>query len=127
MLRIVKPFLFRIGNRLYFEEFSPGGLSKTIGYFDINHRKGAIRYISDEIAQKNYFDDSKFNSRWNEFNTGPSSFTVDDLRANKYFYYQRINAPLLKLGDNEMADFNFTDGIIEFMNNEGKVYRRVPS
>jgi hypothetical protein len=126
LLKMVKPFLFKIGARSYFEEFTPDGLSKAIGYYDTNHRKGYIRFISGETAQKNYYDDSKFNSRWNEFATGAAGFTEDDNRANKAFYYQRINAPLLKLGDNEMADFNFTDGVIEFMNNEGKVYRTVP-
>lgn len=125
LLKTVKPFLFRMGGRLYFEEFAPGGLSKTIGYFDTNFHKRLIRYISDETAQKNYFDDLKFNSRWNEAASGSAAFTEDDSRANTFFYYQSINDPLLKLGDNEMAVFNFTDGLIEFMNNEGKVYRTV--
>jgi hypothetical protein len=127
LVKTVKPFLFMLSDRLYFEEFTPDGFGKAIGYYDTtNHHKGYIHSIPGETARKNYYDDLQFNSRWNEFNTGSSSFTADDLRANKYFYYQRINAPLLKLGDNEMADFNFTDGVIEFMNNEGKIYRKVP-
>jgi hypothetical protein len=126
LIRFVKPFLFTVGERLYFEEFTPGGFGKRIGYYDTNHRKGYIRFIYGETAQKNAVDDLKFNARWNEFADGAARFTDDDYRANQSFYYQKINAPMVKLGDNEMVDFNFTDGIIEFMNKEGKVYRTVP-
>jgi hypothetical protein len=126
LVRMVKPFLFLSGDRLYFEEFTPDGFGKNIGYYDTNNQKGYIRFISGETTRRNYFDDSKFNARWNTFVSGPASFSVDDYRANKNFYFQKINAPLVKLGDDSMADFNFTDGVIEFMNKEGKVYRTVP-
>jgi hypothetical protein len=129
LVKTVKPFLFTFGDRLYFEEFTPDGFGKRIGYYDTNHRKGYIRFIYGETAQKNFFYDLKFNARWNELfltDNDPARFTEDDYHANKYFYYQRINAPMVKLGDNEMAVFNFTDGVIEFMNKEGKVYRTVP-
>jgi hypothetical protein len=125
---MVKPFLFTVGDRLYFEEFTPDGFGKRIGYYDTNHHKGYVRSIYQETAQKNFYDDLKFNARWNEGRTDndPASFTEDDYRANKFFNYRRINAPMVKLGDNEMAVFNFTDGIIEFMNKEGKVYKTIP-
>lgn len=126
LIKMVKPFLFKAGDRLYFEEFTPDGFSKIIGYFDKNQQKGYIRYISGETTQRSYFDDSKFNASWNRFVNGSAGFSEDDYRANKRFYYQKINAPLVKLGDSIMADFNFTDGVIEFMNKEGVVYHTVP-
>lgn len=128
LVRMVKQFLFTTGDRLYFEEFTASGFGKNIGYIDTNHRKVYIRFLYGEAAQKNFYDDLKFNSRWNESLTddNPARFTEDSYRANKFFNYQRINAPMVKLGDNEMVDFNFTDGIIEFMNHEGKVYKTVP-
>jgi hypothetical protein len=128
LVKIVKPFLFTVGDRLYFEEFTAYGFGKNIGYYDTNHRKVYIRFIYGESAQKNFYDDLKFNARWNEVlpDDSHAMITEDDYRANKFFNYKRINAPMLKLGDNEMVDFNFTDGIIEFMNQEGKVYKTVP-
>jgi len=126
LVRMVKPFLFTAGDNLYFEEFTSYGFGKNIGYYDTNHQKRYIRYISGETTQRNYFDDFKFNAHWNTFASERARFSNDDFRANKFFYYQKINAPLVKLGDDNMADFNFTDGVIEFMNKEGMVYRRVP-
>ncbi|MCX6245830.1 MAG: carboxypeptidase-like regulatory domain-containing protein [Bacteroidetes bacterium] len=126
LVRKVKPFLFTAGDRLYFEEFTPDGFGKNIGYYDTIHGKEYIRNISGETTQRNYFNDLKFNAHWNSIVGRPARFTEDDYRADKHFYYQKINAPLVKLGDNTMADFNFTDGVIEFMNREGMVYRKVP-
>jgi hypothetical protein len=123
LVKMVKPFLFTVGDRLYFEEFTPGGFGKNIGYYDTNHQKGYLRYISGETAQSNYFDDLKFNAQWNSTVGDHASFSNDDYRANNLFYYQKINAPLVKLADNNMAVFNFTDGVIEFMSAQGKVYR----
>lgn len=126
LVKMVKPFLFTVGDRLYFEEFTPGGFGKTIGFYDANHQKGYLRYISGETVQSKYFDDLKFNTLWNSNVSDRGSFSNDDYRANKLQFYQKINAPLVKLADNNMAIFNFTDGVIEFMSGHGKVYRTMP-
>jgi hypothetical protein len=126
LARLVQPFLFASEDRLYFQEYTPDGFGKRIGFYDTSHHKSYIKSLTGETTMKNLYDDSKFNANWNQFVTGPASFSDDDFRANKLFYYQRINAPVVKLGENRIALFNFTDGVIEMMNKEGKIYRMVP-
>jgi hypothetical protein len=126
LVKLVRPFLFTVGDRLYFEEFTPGGFGKNIGYYDKNHQKEYLRHVYGETAQRNYFDDLKFNALWNSKASDRACISNDDYRANNLFYYQKINAPLVKLADSNMAVFNFTDGVIEFMSGQGKVYRTLP-
>jgi hypothetical protein len=49
-----------------------------------------------------------------------------DFQANKLFFYKRIRSPIVNLGNNNIAVFNFPDNEIEMMNQDGKLYRIIP-
>ncbi len=125
---MAQPFLFASAGRVYFEEYTPDGLGKNIGYYDKDHHKEYIRYFSGETTRKNLYDDFKFYSLWNSQlpETSPASVSGDDIRANILFNYKKINAPVVKLGESNMAVFNFSEDVIELMDPAGKVYRTVP-
>lgn len=150
LVKTVKPFLFSIGGRLYFQELSPDGLGTNFGYYDTTHNKQYIHTVQDDKARQNLSDDMKFYNLWN--NTmqnnqqalSPNGFNLknnnpgdnsnqskmptvdaDEIMANKLFNYSTINAPMVKLGENNMAIFNFPKDVIEFMNKEGRIYRKV--
>ena len=153
LYRMVKPFLFSIGDHAYFQEFTPDGFGTSIGYYDNDHRKKYIRYVSGESIRKNYYNDLNFYNQWNSHLQGanlllqasafephgnsmkmiehtesrnPALVDEYDLRAHKQFSYMRTNAPLVKMGENSMAVFNFPEDAIEIMNYEGKVYKKIP-
>jgi len=126
LIRMVKPFLFTVGGRTFFEENSPDGYGKTIGYVDADRRIGYIRDFSGEPKWSHYYDDLGFDRRWNGFTEGSARFSADDRRAMNLFYYQKTNAPLVKLGNDSIALFNFTDGVIEVMDGRGNLCRKVP-
>ncbi len=135
---IALPFLFTSGDRCYFQEFTPDGFGARIGYYDKEHNKEYIRFLSGETTRDKYYGDLKFYSQWNE-NLGKTvstirgsenlrkpTFEADDLHAHRYFNYRKINAPLVKLGENNMAVFNFSEDVIELMDPKGKVYSSIP-
>ncbi len=134
LVRMAKPFLFTSGGRTWFEEYRPGGYGKAIGYFDHHQKKTYVRYVSAGTSLKRWNDDLKFNAAWNQSVGSLSDNSLsyiplagdDDLRANKLFYYQKVNAPLVRLADNRLAVFNFTDDMIEIMDGEGKTERTIP-
>ncbi len=126
-----QPFLFSAADRVYFQEYTPDGFGKNIGYYDKEHHKEYIRFMSGETTRKKYNDDLTFYSRWNNQleasdPNSPARVTGDEIRANKLFNYQKINAPFVKLGEKNLAVFNFPEDVIELMDPKGKVYRTVP-
>jgi hypothetical protein len=150
LLKKIKPFLFSTGSRIYFQEFSPDGLGANFGYYDTAHHKQYIHTVQDDNARKNHSDDIRFYNHWNDAikknqqaltapgisgtDNNPSSrdnsyiplIDESDLRANKVFNYHLINAPLVKLGENSIAVLDFTDGVIDIMNEDGEIYRSLP-
>ncbi len=152
LLRAVKPFVFMATDRFYFQEFTPDGFGTNIGFYDKEHKKNYVRYISGETSRRKYFDDVKFYNLWNDQlqnsaaqlsakgNTerknqavtidpqmeNPARYSEDDFHATKKFYGGKINAPIVKLGENNMAIFNFSEDKIEMMDQNGKVYKTVP-
>jgi hypothetical protein len=128
LLKMSQSLLFSIGDRVYFQEFTPDGFGKAIGYYDKDYRKEYIGSFSGDVTSKNYFLDMKFYQRWNEQldAKNPARFSEDDFNALKRFNYRRMNTPFVKLGDDTMAVFNFNDGVIELMDWEGRMYRTVP-
>ena len=151
LVKTVKPFLFSLGGRLYFQELSPDGLGTNFGYYDTAHNKQYIHSVQDDQARQNLSDDMKFYNLWNNtmqnnqqalsasgFNPKNSNLAdvsnqskmptvdADEIMANKLFNYSTINAPMVKLGENDMAIFNFPKDVIELMNKEGKIYRKIP-
>ncbi|MEI7663356.1 MAG: carboxypeptidase-like regulatory domain-containing protein, partial [Bacteroidota bacterium] len=138
LVRMVSPFLFSTGERFYFQEYTPDGFGTNIGYYDREHHKEYIRRYTGEVKRENYMNDMKFYQRCNENlekvtsnirgseNLHKPFFDEFDLRAHRQFNYSRINAPLVKLGQTNMAVFNFSENQIELMNQDGKLYKTVP-
>ena len=138
LVKVVRPFLFSTGERFYFQEYSPDGFGTNIGYYDREHNKEYIRRYTGEVQREKYANDMKFYQRCNENlekvtsgikgseNLHKPFFDEFDLRAHKQFNYARINAPLVKLGQTNMAIFNFSENRIELMNQDGKLYKSVP-
>jgi len=152
LLRMMKPFLFSTGDRHYFQEFTADGLGTNFGYYNNSHQKVYIQSIRDEATRKNYSDDIHFYNHWNEvlqknkqslvcmeipdenevpvrdysyLSMLPLANEVD-LQANRYLNYRRINIPIVKLKENHLAIFKFAEGVIEFMDVEGEIYKTVP-
>ncbi len=152
LLKTVKPFLFSSQGRLYFAESTRDGFGLNFGYYDTLNIKHYIRTAQDEKARKRLYNDMKFNSSWSNaiqknqqalsrspFQIKNNSLLLDNpetgstpasdeqgLSSLSLFNYCRINAPMVKLGESDMAVFRFSDDIIEIMNMEGKVYRTIP-
>jgi hypothetical protein len=153
LVRLVEPFLFSANDRFYFQEYTTDGFGTNIGYYDKNQKKVYIRFVSGESTRKSYSRDMEHYRRFNDqlqkttvqlalspFETHNKSQplvdnsgmrkqpTVDeyDILAINQFSYRKINAPLVRLGESNMAVFNFTDDVIEHMEMTGKVYKSVP-
>jgi hypothetical protein len=60
-----------------------------------------------------YADDMRF-----YLSTG--TFNNDDLHAWNYFFRKKISAPVVKLGDDSIAVFDFTDHVIKMIDGKGK-------
>jgi hypothetical protein len=152
LLRMVHSFLFKLGDRFYFEEYTPDGLGKNFGYFDSEGRKTYIQTLQNESARNMYRDDARFYNNWNETmarnqqalqpvvlpetktpplpRSSPLSMvplvTEDDIHATALFHYDRINAPIVKVGENSLAVFNFSGKTIDFINPDGVMDHSVP-
>jgi len=152
LLKTVKPFLFSSQGRLYFAESTNDGFGLNFGYYDTLKTKHYIRTAQDEKARRRMYNDMKFNSSWNYSieknqqalsaspfriknnspvpdNSETGSETPSDetgTPAGALVNYCRIDAPMVKLGESDMAVFRFSEDVIEMMNMEGKVYRSIP-
>ena len=117
---MLKSFLFKTSDRYYFQEFTIDGYGTNIGYYDKNGHKEYIRFVSGETTRKKYSDDIKF------YTSCGTPFGEPDYQALKLFFYKKVNMPIVSLGQNNIAVFNFSEDEIEFMNQAGRVYRSVP-
>jgi hypothetical protein len=152
LLKAVRPFLFSSGGRLYFAESTSDGFGMNFGYFDTLRVKHYIRTAQDEKARRRFYNDLKFNSSWNysiqknqqalsespfssrnnkqapdNHEAGAPDLSDDQgLPAATLTNYSRIDAPMVKIGENDMAVFRFSEDVIEFMDKEGKVYHTIP-
>jgi len=128
---MVQPFLFTASDRTYFQEFTPDGAGKKIGYFDQTRNKHYIQSFSGEETRKKFNDDLRFYSQWNTSlerttSNNPARISGDDFRANNLFNYRKLNTPLVKIGEDKIAVFNFPEDAIELMDLTGNVYKSVP-
>ena len=150
----VRPFLFRISGRLYFQEKIADGFGTTVGYYEKGKGKTCIRqYINrDKISE--FQDDQVFYQKWNalmgqeelsaailsgkmreeytdpefDFSAGDSSgsfFEKNEARAHAFEYYN-MTYPVIKTGDSTITFFNFGNDVIEYLDPDGKMIRAVP-
>ena len=145
--KFVRPYLFRISGRLYFQEKVLGGFGTSIAYFS---KDGGKRYIKNSMNDKKiseYRDDMEFYLGWNGA-IGSYVFPSDDIeseerfnfsipqgeggaygkneaRAHQFEFYNMIY-PLIKLNEDSMAFFNFGSDLIEILDPDGRVISTVP-
>lgn len=65
LLMYVRPFLFRVADRLYFQEKLAKGFGTGIGYYQKGKKKTYIRECVYINKLKEYFDDREFYNGWN--------------------------------------------------------------
>jgi hypothetical protein len=146
--RHIKPFLFRISNRLYFQERIADGFGTKLGYYSRDKGKSYIKTCLNEKKISEYFDDQNFylgwNSRTGTFNAmdsgqigSPSEFDFsisvieggsygkNEIRAHRFEFYNMI-FPLIKISGDSLAFFNFGSDLIEILDQDGKTARTVP-
>ena len=144
----VKPFLFRISNRLYFQEKIADGFGTKLGFYSRDKGKTYIKTCLNEKKITEYFDDQNFylgwNSRLGAFNAmdsgqigSPSEFDFsisvieggaygkNEIRAHRFEFYNMI-FPFIKISGDSLAFFNFGSDIIEILDRDGKTARTVP-
>jgi hypothetical protein len=151
----VKPFIFKLSDRLYFQDKQANGYGTGIGYYE----KGADKkYIMKSISIgkiHEFIDDLKFYVSWNNFyrtsgfgipsanNVGENDSETDpdfdfsssrtegglyggnEARAHQIEYYNMI-FPVIKTKENTIAFFNFGSDIIDFLDENGNILRKVP-
>ncbi|MCX6285313.1 MAG: carboxypeptidase-like regulatory domain-containing protein [Bacteroidetes bacterium] len=144
----IKPFLFQISGRLYFQEKILDGFGTKIGYYSRNEGKHYIKTCMNEKKISEYFDDQNFYLGWNRvmgtFNAldsgeigSPSEFDFsisvteggaygkNEIRAHRFEFYNMI-FPLIKVHGDSLAFFDFGNDIIEILDRDGKTKRTVP-
>lgn len=146
---LVSPYLFKMTDRLYFQEKLAAGFGTAIGFIKQGTGKHYIRRFFNQDKVSEYRDDNTFYQKWNsivpyqQYFTEPSEYDEplafdftradssnifyekNEARAHKIEYYNMIY-PVVKTGDETIAFFNFANDIIELMNENGKLIRTVP-
>ena len=145
--KFVRPYLFRISGRLYFQEKVLGGFGTSIAYFSRDHEKQYIKNSLNDKKISEFLDDQSFYYKWNgalgtyvdpsddiesetrfDFSisqTEGGGYGKNEARAHRFEFYNMIY-PLIKLNEDSMAFFNFGSDLIEILNPDGKVISTVP-
>jgi hypothetical protein len=144
----VKPFLFQLSDRLYFQEKLVKGFGTAIGYYQKGTGKKYIRKCLYDNKISEYFDDQTFYNKWNTFIGNSNALAADDIESDQAFDFSRSGIeggaygknearaheieyfnmifPVVKTKDNTIAFFNFGSDKIEFMDENGKTFQTVP-
>ena len=149
-----RPFIFKMADRLYFQEKLVNGFGTAFGFYEKGAGKKYIRKYINENNLSKYSDDQSFYNSWNiyrglsdntptsllphadEFYTTPEfdfgtgeprgwSFEKNESRAHEFEFYKMIY-PVVKISDDNIAFFNFATDTLELMNKNGKTKNAVP-
>ncbi|MEI6682062.1 MAG: carboxypeptidase-like regulatory domain-containing protein [Bacteroidota bacterium] len=145
---IAGPFVFKIGDRLYFRETVAQGFGTAFGYYEKGAVKKYIRRFQNEAKISESPGDQIFYRRWLGMQAGgnlpdPDNLTVEAAcdfsallrenganRKNKgrmhWFEFNKMSYPLFNLGSDTIAFFNFAVDSLELMDKDGKRYKQVP-
>ncbi len=144
--KFVRPYLFRISGRLYFQEMILKGFGTSIAYYSKNGGKRIIKSFLNDKKISEYLDDQAFYYKWNgalgsyvdpsddieseeRFNFSISQgegggYGKNEARAHQFEFYSMIY-PLFKLNEDTMALFNFGSDLLEMLDPDGKVISTV--
>jgi hypothetical protein len=134
--KLVRPFIFKMSGRLYFQENIANGFGTAIGYYQEGSVKKYIRQFINEKKVSDYGDDQKFYAGWNNLinqtnktafglQIGGKFFDEYEARSHQVFYLNTVY-PVIKTGENKIAFFNFGEDMIELMNEDGKIINTAP-
>lgn len=145
--KIVSPFIFRISDRLYFQDSQSNGLGTTIGFYQKGTGKKIIRQYFNEKKANAIADDQVFYGKWNgliasqippgdeegllsaaKFAQSPKLgqyMNKFDTRAYKFEFYNMIY-PVIRISDSLIAFFNFGDDRLELLDKDGKTIKSIP-
>ena len=145
--KVFKSLIFKISERIYFQENQPGGFGTVIGFYQKGHVKKYIRQYVNEKKITESADDQAFYAQWNgmiasqipppdengdmsaeKFAKSPKLgqyMNKFDVRAYQFEFYNMIY-PVIKTMDNIILFFNFGDNVIEFLNKDGNLIKTVP-
>lgn len=145
---IVKPYIFKMSDRLYFQETMANGFGTAFGYYEKDAGKKYIRKCLNYKKISEYKDDQTFYRKWNnslgasnlldpddiesdlafDFSISRSEgggFGKNEARAHQFEFFNMIY-PVIIIGDDSIAFFNFASDRIELMNKNGKIRNTVP-
>jgi len=145
--KVFRSLIFKISDRIYFQEVKPGGFGTAFGYMQKGSGKKYIRNYVNEKKIAESADDQGFYAQWNGLITSqiPAGDENGDMSAakfaqspkmgqymNKYdvwayqFEFYNMAYPVIKTIDNIILFFNFGDDVIEILNKDGNLIKKVP-
>ncbi len=152
LLRLVKPFLFRSGERLYFEELFPDGSGKRFGYFLPGGTKAYLQSVRDENYSEYIRKEIRFLNQWNQSldnsmrSLRPASdpetkvparptqsplgynpiATGQDIQFSIRTLFMGNQARLFRLTDTTLALFDFVNGRVDVLTPGGTAVSHSP-
>lgn len=150
LMRLVSQYLFRAGERLYFEEYFPDRSGKQYGYLLPGGKKIYLRALQEENRDGNIRNEIRFLHQWNHSlgNTRRSLLPAADpgtkvpamptqsdqdympvasgqeiqfiIRA----FYRGIHTRMIRLTDTTLALFDFVNGWVDVLTPEGEPVSR---
>lgn len=146
--KFVEPFIFKMNDRLYFQEKIASGFGTAFGFYEKGSGKIYIRKFINELKISESIDDKTFYEKWNkmlgvsnilapddiesnlafDFSSSYSeggAFGKNEARAHQFEFYKML-FPVVKTRDNNIAFFNFATDTLELMNKNGKIINAVP-
>jgi len=145
----VQRFIFKIDERLYFQEKIASGYGTAFGFYEKGTGKKYIRHVLNEKKIMEQWDDQNFYQKWNgnigeenyfskpsennepaEFNfskgfQSSKRFEENETRAHQFEFYKMIY-PVLNIGNDEIAFFNFVCDTIEVLTKDGNILQSYP-
>ncbi|MCX6306697.1 MAG: carboxypeptidase-like regulatory domain-containing protein [Bacteroidetes bacterium] len=144
----VKPFIFKMGDRLYFQEKVASGFGTAFGFYEKGAGKKYIRNFLNEGKISESADDRKFYDKWNTAQGASYLLAMDDIesdlafdfslsrteggafgkneaRAHQFEFYNMIY-PVVKTADDNIAFFNFARDTLELMDKNGNISGATP-
>ena len=148
LLSYVEPFIFKMDERLYFQEKIASGFGIAFGFFEKGKGKKYLRKCVNETKIAESIDDAIFYQKWNAQIGAANILSPDDIesdlafdfsqsglegaafgkneqRAHQFEFYTMVY-PIVKTGDDYIVFFNFAIDTIEIMNKDGKTLNFIP-
>lgn len=144
--KVFKSLIFKMSDRIYFQEIKPGGFGTAFGFMQKGNGKKYIRNYVNEKKITESADDQVFYAQWNGMIASqiPAGDANGDLSAAKFaqspklgqymnkfdvrayqFEFYNMVYPVIKTIDNIIVFFNFGDDVIEFLNKDGNLIKKV--